>query len=235
MQKKITLFVIIVFLSIRTTAQTIIYNTLLQDHVTKEGMVDYKNFNQQNLRLYLTSLEKITPNSSWSKNRKKAFWINVYNAYTLQIILENYPVKSIRNIKKSGSIAWEIPFVKVGNKTYTLDHIEHEILRKKYKDPRIHVAVNCGAISCPKLLNFAFTEKNVDAELENLMTGFVNDSTRNKIGDQKVEISKIFSWFEEDFTEKGSIIEYLNQYLEIPIHKNAQIRYKTYDWNLNEK
>jgi len=95
--------------------------------------------------------------------------------------------------------------------------------------------VNCGAISCPKLLNFAFTEKNVDAELENLMTGFVNDSTRNKIGDQKVEISKIFSWFVEDFTEKGSIIEYLNQYLEIPIHKNAQIRYKTYDWNLNEK
>lgn len=105
MQKKITLFVIIVFLSLRTTAQTVIYNTLLQDHVSKEGLVDYKNFNQQKLRLYLTYLEKITPNSSWSKNRKKAFWINVYNAYTLQIILENYPVKSIRNIKKSGSIA----------------------------------------------------------------------------------------------------------------------------------
>jgi hypothetical protein len=235
MQKKRTFLVIIVFLSLKGTAQTFIYNELLQAHVSKEGMVDYKNFNQKRLRLYLTSLEKVTPNSSWSKDRKKAFWINVYNAYTLQIVLENYPVKSIRNIKKSGKTAWRIPFVKVGNQTYTLDDLEHEILRKKHKDPRIHVAVNCASISCPKLLNVAFTEENLDTKLENLMIGFVNDTTRNKISNEKVKISKIFSWFKEDFTEKGSIIEYLNQYSETPIHKNAQIRYKTYDWNLNEK
>ena len=84
-------------------------------------------------------------------------------------------------------------------------------------------------------MNVAFTEENLDTKLENLMIGFVNDTTRNKISNEKVKISKIFSWFKEDFTEKGSIIEYLNQYSETPIHKNAQIRYKTYDWNLNEK
>ena len=234
MLKKLFLL-IVVLLSLKATAQTLIYNALLQAHVSKEGMVDYKNFNQKKLRLYLTSLEKIAPKTTWSKDRKKAFWINVYNAYTLQIILDNYPLTSIRKIKKKGNTAWKIPFVKVGNQTYTLDHLEHEILRKKYKDPRIHVAVNCASISCPKLLNIAFTEENVNAELENLMIGFVNDTTRNKISNENIKISKIFSWFKEDFTEKGSIIEYLNQYSETPIDKNAQIRYKTYDWNLNEK
>ncbi|MDG1111718.1 MAG: DUF547 domain-containing protein [Polaribacter sp.] len=150
-------------------------------------------------------------------------------------MLDNYPLTSIRTIKKEGNTAWKIPFVKVGNQTYTLDHLEHEILRKKYKDPRIHVGVNCASISCPKLLNIAFTEENVNAELEKLMTEFVNDTARNKISNENIKISKIFSWFKEDFTEKGSIIEYLNQYSETPIDKNAQIRYKTYDWNLNEK
>ncbi|MDA9333614.1 DUF547 domain-containing protein [Polaribacter sp.] len=234
MLKKIFLL-IIVFLSLKATAQTLIYNELLQAHVTKEGIVDYKNFNQKKLRLYLTSLEKVTPKTTWSKDKKKAFWINVYNAYTLQIVLDNYPITSIRTIKKEGNTAWKIAFVKVGNQTYTLDHLEHEILRKKYKDPRIHVGVNCASISCPKLLNIAFTEENVNAELEKLMTEFVNDTARNKISNENIKISKIFSWFKEDFTEKGSIIEYLNQYSETPIDKNAQIRYKTYDWNLNEK
>jgi hypothetical protein len=235
MTKKILFLFVMAFLSAKTTAQTTIYNGLLQAHVTQDGIVDYKSFNRKKLRLYLASLEKVTPEPTWSKNRKKAFWINVYNAYTLQIILDNYPLASILKIKKAAKTAWEIPFVKVGNRRYTLDHIEHEILRKKYKDPRIHVGVNCASISCPKLLNVAFTEKNVDAQLENLMTGFVNDTNRNKISKKKINISKIFSWFKEDFTEKGSIIEYLNQYSRTPINKNAQIRYKSYDWNLNEK
>jgi ribosomal protein L22 len=123
----------------------------------------------------------------------------------------------------------------VGNQTYTLDAIEHEILRKKYKDPRIHVGVNCASISCPKLSNIAFTEENIATELEKLMKGFVNDATKNKITDKNLKISKIFTWFKEDFTEKGSIIEFLNQYSDIQISKNAKIRYANYDWNLNER
>tara|TARA_B110000091_G_C13733025_1_gene439889 strand:+ start:592 stop:1269 length:678 start_codon:yes stop_codon:yes gene_type:complete len=223
------------FLSVQIAAQATVYNELLQAHVSQEGIVDYKNFNQKKLRLYLTSLEKVTPNITWSKGKQKAFWINAYNAYTIQIILENYPLKSILEIKKAGKTAWKILFAKVGNQTYTLDYIEHEILRKKYKDSRIHVGVNCASISCPKLLNVAFTEKNIDAELEKLMIAFVNDTTRNKISKNKIKISKIFTWFKEDFTEKGSILEFLNQYSDIQINKNAQIRYGDYDWNLNEK
>ena len=96
MLKRIFLLVI-VFLSLKATAQTLIYNALLQAHVTKEGIVDYKNFNQKKLRLYLTSLEKVTPKTTWSKDKKKAFWINVYNAYTLQIVLDNYPTNKHSN------------------------------------------------------------------------------------------------------------------------------------------
>ncbi|MDA9339487.1 DUF547 domain-containing protein [Polaribacter sp.] len=232
---KNTFLLFMAFLSLQIAAQTGIYNELLQAHVTQEGIVDYKNFNQKKLRLHITFLEKTTPNPTWSENKQKAFWINAYNAYTIQIILDNYPLTSILKITKAGKSAWKIPFAKVGNQTYTLDQIEHEILRKKHKDPRIHVGVNCASTSCPKLSNIAFTEENIDTELEKLMKEFINDITRNKITKKSLKLSKIFSWFKEDFTEKGSIIEYLNQYSDSQISKNAQIRYATYDWNLNEK
>lgn len=232
---KNTFLLFMTFFSLQTAAQMATYNELLQAHVTQEGIVDYTNFNRKKLRLHITFLEKKTPNTTWSENKQKAFWINAYNAYTIQIILDNYPLTSILKIKKKGKNAWKTPFAEVGNQTYTLDAIEHEILRKKYKDPRIHVGVNCASISCPKLSNIAFTEENIATELEKLMKGFVNDATKNKITDKNLKISKIFTWFKEDFTEKGSIIEFLNQYSDIQISKNAKIRYANYDWNLNER
>ena len=134
-------------------AQSSDFNSLLKENVDKQGNVDYKSLknNEADLDLYLNYLSKTTPSKEWSKNKEKAFWINVYNAYTIKIILTNYPLKSITNIKNNGKTAWKTPFAKVGGKTYTLDHIEHEILRKKFNDARIHVGVNCASISCPKL------------------------------------------------------------------------------------
>ena len=164
-----------------------------------------------------------------------AYWINAYNAYTIKLILENYPLKSIMDIKQKGKSAWKIPFAKVGGKTYTLDHIEHKILRKKLFDPKIHVGVNCASGSCPKLGNKAFTEENVEAELTQLMKDFVNDSSRNKITTKKVKISEIFNWFKSDFTKNGSVIDYLNKYSETEINSKAKISYLKYDWSLNSK
>ena len=138
-------------------------------------------------------------------------------------------------INYDGKTAWKTPFVKVGGKTYTLDHVEHEILRKKFKDPRIHVGVNCASGSCPKLGNLAFTEDNVDSELERLMKDFINDPTRNKLSTKKVEISEIFNWFKGDFTADGSVIDYINKYANKPVNKKAKIKYLTYDWSLNGK
>ncbi len=225
------------FIVSQINAQTSIFNNLLQTHVSNNGIVDYKSFKADEAKLdsFISYLEKTSPESTWSENKQKAFWINAYNAYTIKLILENYPLKSIMDIKKDGKTAWKIPFAKVGGKTYTLDHIEHEILRKKLFDPKIHVGVNCASGSCPKLGNIAFTEENVDAELTKLMKAFVNDPTRNKIGKKKVQISEIFNWFKGDFTKNGSVIDYLNKYSNTEIKSNAKINHLKYDWSLNGK
>lgn len=235
--KKILLLLITSLLTLQISSQTSIFNNLLQKHVTNDGFVDYKGFKNDEAKLdtYLAYLATTTPDNSWSENKQKAFWINAYNAYTIKLILENYPLKSIMDIKKDGNTAWKIPFAKVGGKTYTLDHIEHEILRKNLFDPKIHVGVNCASMSCPKLGNVAFTEENVEVELTKLMKAFVNDSSRNKITKNKVQISEIFNWFQGDFTKNGSLIDYLNSYSETQISNNAKISFLTYDWGLNEK
>lgn len=235
--KKINLLIIAFLLVAQVNAQTSVFNDLLQKHVAKNGIVDYKSFNKDKSKLdsYISYLEKTSPESSWSKNKEKAFWINAYNAYTIKIILENYPLKSIKYIKQKGKDAWKIPFAKVGGKTYTLNYIEHQILRKKFSDPKIHVGVNCASTSCPKLGNVAFTEKNIDATLKKLMKEFVNDITRNKLSNNKIQISSIFDWFREDFTKNGSIIQFLNTYSEIEISPKAKISYLKYNWTLNGK
>jgi hypothetical protein len=235
--KKIGLLLVALLLVSQVNAQTAVFNDLLQKHVTKDGIVDYKSFKNDEAKLdnYISYLEKTSPAESWSENKQKAFWINAYNAYTIKIILENYPLKSIMDIKQEGKTAWKIPFAKVGGKTYTLDHIEHEILRKNFSDPKIHVGVNCASGSCPKISNSAFTEENVETELTRLMKDFINDSSRNKISKNKIQISSIFDWFKEDFTKNGSVIDFLNTYSETEISSKAKISYLKYDWTLNGK
>ena len=235
--KKLLLLLIIVLTFSQGYAQTSIFNDLLQNNVTKDGIVDYKSLKENETKLdsYIIYLEKTSPEKTWSKNKQKAFWINAYNAYTVKLILENYPLKSIMNIKRKGKDAWNIPFAKVGNKVYTLNHIEHEILRKDFNDPRIHVGVNCASGSCPQLGNFAFTEENYESKTNELMKKFINDSSRNKISKKKVQISSIFDWFKGDFTKNGSVIDYLNKYSDVEISSKAKISYLKYDWTLNGK
>ena len=218
-------------------AQTSIFDSLLQKNVDKTGRVDYQSLknNETLLDNYLAYIQNNEPTKNWSSNKKKAFWINTYNAYTIKIILNNYPLKSIRDIKIDGKTAWKIPFVKVGQKRYTLDQIEHKILRKKFNDPRIHVGINCASVSCPRLWNFAFTEDNIASSLDNLMKEFINDTTRNKISKKNVALSEIFNWFSKDFIKNGTIISYLNTYAAIKISEKASIKYLTYDWSLNKK
>ena len=218
-------------------AQTSIFDSLLQKNVDKTGRVDYQSLknNETLLDNYLAYIQNNEPTKDWSSNKKKAFWINTYNAYTIKIILNNYPLKSIRDIKIDGKTAWKIPFVKVGQKRYTLDQIEHKILRKKFNDPRIHVGINCASVSCPRLWDFAFTEDNIASSLDNLMKEFINDTTRNKISKKNVALSEIFNWFSKDFIKNGTIINYLNTYAAIKISEKASIKYLTYDWSLNKK
>lgn len=236
--KKSLLSIIIILTLSKSYAQTSVFNDLLKKYVTNTGIVDYERFNGQILKKHITYLENISPKSNWSDNKQKAFWINAYNAYTIYLVLHAIQIEkieSIMDIKIKGKTAWKIPFVKVGNKTYTLDYIEHEILRKKFSDPKIHFGINCASASCPKLSNKAFTEENVEMELTHLMKDFINDTSKNKISNNKVEISSIFDWFHDDFTKNGSLINFLNNYSKIKISPKAKISFLNYDWTLNRK
>lgn len=207
------------------------WNDLLQKHVSNKGNVDYKGFKKDaaSLQSYLNLLSKNLPEKSWSKDAVLAYWINTYNAYTVKLILDNYPVKSIKKIDNP----WDKEFFTLGTKKYSLGEIEHKILRKM-NEPRIHFAINCASYSCPNLLNEAYTEKSMQSQLESAAKSFINDKTKNSITPNKIEISSIFDWFTGDFKKEGTLIDFLNKYSTVTIAKNAKITYKEYNWNLNE-
>lgn len=207
-----------------------IWDELLQKHVSPSGKVNYEGFksDQARLKSYLDELSNNPIQSDWSRAEKIAYWINVYNAFTIQLILDNYPVSSIT--KLHGGKPWDVKWIKLGGKTYSLNQVENDILRPQYKDARIHFAVNCAAKSCPPLLNRAWTGDQLNTLLEKQTKAFVNNSKYNTISAKKVNISKIFEWYASDF---GNLIEFLNKYSETSINKGAGVSYQEYDWALN--
>ncbi|NRB54137.1 MAG: DUF547 domain-containing protein [Saprospiraceae bacterium] len=178
---------------------------------------------------YLKELADNPVQKSWTKAQKMAYWMNAYNAFTVKLILDNYPITSIT--KLSGGKVWDKKWIKLGDKTYSLNNIENDILRPMYKDARIHFAVNCAAKSCPPLLNRAWTDVNLEYYLEGQAKRFINHPDYNQISADKVVISKIFEWYAEDF---GNIIEYLNKYSKTKINPDAKVSYQEYDWALNQ-
>jgi hypothetical protein len=131
----------------------------------------------------------------WSEAQKKAFLINAYNALTVKLIVDHYPVKSIKKIGGLFTKPWTLEFFSLlGGEIKALDPIEHEWLRPKFKDYRIHAAVNCASVSCPPLRNEAFTADKLDSQLDSQMRSWLSDKDRNRLNGEKFEISKIFSW-----------------------------------------
>jgi hypothetical protein len=218
------------------------WDQLLKAHVSSTGIVDYKGFVKDKAKLdaYLKTISENAPDrKTWSKNEQLAYWINAYNAFTVKLIADNYPVKSIRDLGPALKIplikdVWHYKFFKIGGQESSLDEIEHSILRKEFEEPRIHFAINCASVSCPPLLNEAFVASKIDSQLENVAKTFVNDKSRNKISSNAVEISSIFSWFKGDFTKNGSIIDFLNKYSTVKISSSAKVSHLDYNWNLNE-
>ena len=207
------------------------WNVLLQKYVDSEGHVNYRGFknNRSGLNEYISSLGENMPNDSWSKNDKLAYWINAYNALTVDLIVRNYPLKSIKDINNP----WDQRLWQLGSKWYNLDEIEHQILRKM-NEPRIHFGIVCASFSCPKLLNEAFIASRLEEQLTRATREFLADSKRNNISANEVKLSKIFQWFSKDFKQNGTLIDFLNRYSEITIAPNAKKRFKDYNWDLNE-
>lgn len=241
MKKTIQLSIIFLLLAnmVMSQASHSGWNTLLQKHVNEEGFVNYQGLKNDitHINAYLKRLETYPPQKEWTDEEKLSYWINLYNAATIKLIVDNLPLKSIREIEeKKGISPWKIAFVKSGGKNLSLDVIEHDILRKEFETPLIHFGVNCASFSCPILHNQAFTPENVRVELEKLASKFINDPKRNYIvSSEKAELSQIFNWFKSDFTKNGSLITFINKYADTKLKSKAQITYSAYNWNLNSK
>lgn len=208
------------------------FSQLLSKHVSETGVVDYAAFKKDRKELdqYLKLLKENPVQTKWSRNEQMAYWINAYNAFTIKLILENYPVESIMDI--NGGKAWDKKWIKLGNQTYSLNQIENDILRPQFNDPRIHFAVNCAAKSCPPLMNKAWTADNLEKDLEARTKAFINNRAYNVYNDSGIKVSKIFEWYAKDF---GQLNHFINKYSVVQLTDYANIEFQKYDWKLNGK
>jgi hypothetical protein len=219
------------------------FDILLKKYVDENGNVNYKGFMEERNRFdqYLNTLKNNPPNAkNWSSKEQLAYWINAYNAFTIQLIIDNYPVESIKDIGSKIQIPfvntpWDIQFIEIDGKKYDLNNIEHNILRKNFNEPRIHFAIVCASYSCPKLRREAYQANILETQLTVQTRDFLQDIKKNLINVNEIKISKIFSWFKGDFTNEGTLIDFLNQYASIKINSRAKISHIDYEWTLNEQ
>ena len=192
------------------------------------------------LKGYIQALSQVQITGR-SRAVQKAYWINLYNALTVDLILDNYPVGSIRDIK-SGLISigpWGREVVTVQGVTLTLDDIEHAILRPIWQDARIHYGVNCASVGCPNLHNQAFTARNTEALLDRLASDYINSPRGLSIRNGRVTVSKIYKWFAYDFgNSEAGVLQHLAQYAtperRAQLQQIGRIANSQYDWGLNE-
>jgi len=230
---------------IKSNAQPIshaIWDTLLRQHVDDFGLVDYQGMMEDSnqLQQYLDLIRQNPPNDKkWSSAEQMAYWINAYNAFTVELILDYYPTASIKDIKNGVpfvNTVWDIKFIKIGGEELDLNNIEHGILRKDFTDPRVHFALVCASMSCPKLQNFAFTADKLDEQLDQAAREFINEPFRNEIGGETIYLSKILDWYWGDFkAQYDDRYELVDQYTEEALDRTRPIEFLEYDWTLNEQ
>lgn len=234
------------------------WEALLKKHVkwlpdNKQSRVAYAGFkaDRAELKQVLDSMSAVSKATfdGWTREQQMAFLINAYNAFTIELVLTGYPgVKSIKDLGSLIQSPWKKKFFTLLGQNQNLDWIEHEQLRPRYADPRLHAAIVCASIGCPALRPEAFTAAKLDAQLEDGMQRFLGDRTRNRYKDGKLEVSQIFKWFREDF-EKGHkgfatvqdvFARYAAQLADQPEGqaalraKTVPIGYLDYDWSLND-
>lgn len=208
------------------------------------------------LQQYLSQLSAVSAGefATLQKSEKLAFLLNAYNAFTVDLVLEQYPkLKSIKDIGSLIQSPWKKRFILLLGETRSLDDIEHGMIRKSYEfnEPRIHFAANCASIGCPALLNEAYIGKKLESQLEAATMAFLSDRSRNRYNTQtkKLEVSRIFKWYQDDF-ERGwhgwhSLQEFFTHYKDVivdtPEERHAllagklDITFLDYNWKLNKK
>lgn len=208
-------------------------------HFIRYGAVSEEDRND--LERYVDSLQRVSV-SELSRPEQMAYWINLYNAYTIKLILDHYPVDSIRDIKLGGLFAsgpWDAKLMEIEGEEVSLNDVEHRILRPIWRDLRIHYAVNCASYSCPNLQPVPFTAGNTEELLDRGAREYVNHPRGVRFEGRRLYVSSIYAWYQEDFggTEAG-VIEHLLGYAEEPLAErlreyDGSLR-DEYDWSLNE-
>lgn len=225
-----------------------VFDDLLRRYVSKAG-VDYAAWHasesdRRALRDYLRGLERVPisvrEEEPGGRDVALAYWINLYNAATLNLVLDGYPTDSIKDLGGIFSSPWKRDVVEVEGEKRSLDEIENGIIRSRFGDARIHFALNCAARGCPPLRAGAFVADSLDAQLEEQTRAFLGDPERNRIDeDGTLRLSKIFDWYEDDFAgEAGSVAAWVLPYLEKPRGTvpgdEPRVEHLDYDWSLND-
>lgn len=216
------------------------YNRFLQTYVKPTNginLVAYADVTEADamaLKGYIEGLAN-TEITDFTDNEKMAYWFNLYNAVTLDLILDNYPVDSIKDIEEP----WSRKLVNVRGATMSLDEIEHETLRENYDEPRIHFAVNCASIGCPNLKQTVWEAETLEADLNQAAKDYIASSRGIMVKGEKLQASSIFDWYEEDFgTNDEEVLTYLSQFAEgekkSAMQNANEISDYQYDWSLND-
>jgi hypothetical protein len=220
------------------------FDQVLKTYVNNQGLVEYNGIaGDQDFKTYTESLESADL-AYMSRDAQLAFWLNAYNAVTIDKVNKWKPQKSVRETFIPGVWTSTKFFTTrehtVANKRLSQDDIEHEILRKQFKDPRIHFAIICASSSCPPLPRFAYTEENVQIKLEEETRKYINSDrgTRIDLAENTLYLSKLFDWSAGDFESKsGSVLDFLKPYLDEKtlafLERDPKIAYIHYDWSLN--
>ena len=220
-------------------------NALLKRVVHQEGArstVDYTLLKEQTGQLTAV-IDDFTSVSykeftTFNPDQKLAFLLNAYNVFTLQLVAQQYPVDSIKDIGGSKG-PWKQSFISLLDKRYSLDKLEHGLIREKFKDPRIHFALVCAAKSCPALQQKAYRGSILDSQLEDAAVAFIRDTGRNRFdkATNTLYLSTIFSWFAEDFGGNNGVTFFVAHRLEDVTETDvltARVEYLPYDWSLND-
>jgi hypothetical protein len=220
------------------------FDQVLKKHVDDKGLVDYNSIAKaKGFSEYMQSLQTAKV-EDFSRDGQLAFWINAYNAVTIDKVTKKKPKKSVRETFIPGLWTGTTFFTSrehvVAGKRLSQDDIEHEILRKQFKDPRIHFAIICASMGCPQLPRIAYTEENVQTRLEEETRKYLNSARGTRIdqAENTLNVSKLFDWFGSDFiNESGSVLAFMQPYLSeevrVFLERDPMISYLEYDWALN--
>jgi hypothetical protein len=213
------------------------WNALLARYVDDNGRVAYRDLQAQDRALfdgYLATLAQAQV-PGMSEAEEKAFWLNAYNAMIVNGVLQGHTAESI--LARKRFFGWYT--LPVAGEERSPDEVEHQILRKKFHDPRIHFALVCASSSCPKLRREAYVPERLEQQLDEAARAFINDPARNRIDAQQVALSQIFQWFAEDFVRNaGSVPAFVQRFVTdekraILAAKSGELRYLEYNWTLN--